>query len=90
MRAVPHDWFLTADERGNLDTDIDRRRGDGRAWTEGNAVEALVHGATYFRRLRHRRHPGRGRRTRGTASSSTPPPTRPSSPSSRRPTPWAR
>ena len=51
MTAVPHPWFLTADERGNPDTDIDRRRGDGRAWTEGNAVEALVHGATYFARL---------------------------------------
>ena len=44
-------WFLTAEERGNPDTDIDRRRGDGRAWTEGNQVEALVHGANYFRRL---------------------------------------
>ncbi|MBA3304150.1 MAG: phospholipase, partial [Acidimicrobiia bacterium] len=46
------DWFLTADERGNPDSDIDRRRGDdATAWTEGNAVEALVHGATYFARL---------------------------------------
>jgi phosphatidylserine/phosphatidylglycerophosphate/cardiolipin synthase-like enzyme len=45
------DWFLTALERGNRATDIDRRRGDDRAWTEGNRVEALVHGATYFRRL---------------------------------------
>jgi phosphatidylserine/phosphatidylglycerophosphate/cardiolipin synthase-like enzyme len=47
----PDDWFLDAEERGNPDSDIDRRRGDGRAWTEGNRVEALVHGATYFRRL---------------------------------------
>ena len=44
-------WFLTATERGNPATTIDRRRGDGRAWTEGNRVEALVHGAVYFRRL---------------------------------------
>ena len=51
MTAVPHPWFLTTDERGNRDTEIDRRRGDGRAWTDGNAVEALIHGATYFRRL---------------------------------------
>ncbi|MBA2625562.1 MAG: phospholipase, partial [Acidimicrobiia bacterium] len=47
----PSDWFLTPRERGNIDSAIDRRRGDGRAWTDGNAVEALVHGRTYFRRL---------------------------------------
>jgi phosphatidylserine/phosphatidylglycerophosphate/cardiolipin synthase-like enzyme len=45
------DWFLTTFERGNRATEIDRRRGDDRAWTEGNLVEALVHGATYYRRL---------------------------------------
>jgi phosphatidylserine/phosphatidylglycerophosphate/cardiolipin synthase-like enzyme len=45
------DWFLTAFERGNRATEMDRRRGDDRAWTEGNLVEALVHGATYYRRL---------------------------------------
>jgi phosphatidylserine/phosphatidylglycerophosphate/cardiolipin synthase-like enzyme len=50
--AVPHDWFLTTDERGNPATDLDRRRGDGRAWTEGNRVEALIDGATYYPRLR--------------------------------------
>jgi phosphatidylserine/phosphatidylglycerophosphate/cardiolipin synthase-like enzyme len=51
VAAELHDWFLTADERGNQDTEIDRRRDDGRAWTDGNAVEALIHGATYFQRL---------------------------------------
>ena len=45
------DWFLRPDERGNPHTEIDRRRGDGRAYTEGNAVDVLVDGATYFRRL---------------------------------------
>ena len=45
------DWFLTPSERGNRETRIDVRRGDGRAWTEGNRVEPLVHGATYFARL---------------------------------------
>jgi phosphatidylserine/phosphatidylglycerophosphate/cardiolipin synthase-like enzyme len=45
------DWFLGREERGNPATGIDRRRGDGRAWTEGNRVEALVHGAEYYRRL---------------------------------------
>jgi phosphatidylserine/phosphatidylglycerophosphate/cardiolipin synthase-like enzyme len=45
------DWFLTIGERGNPSTAIDRRRDDGRAWTEGNRVEVLVDGAEYFRRL---------------------------------------
>jgi len=45
------DWFLDPEERGNPATSIDRRRGDGRAWTEGNLVEALVHGAAYYPRL---------------------------------------
>jgi phosphatidylserine/phosphatidylglycerophosphate/cardiolipin synthase-like enzyme len=45
------DWFLTPGERGNSATEIDRRRGDGRGWTEGNRVEVLVDGAEYFRRL---------------------------------------
>ncbi|HJW64251.1 MAG TPA: phospholipase, partial [Actinomycetes bacterium] len=45
------DWFLTAAERGNRATAIDRGRDDGRAWTEGNLAEALVHGASYYPRL---------------------------------------
>lgn len=44
-------WFLTAAERGNDATGIDRRRGDGAAWSLGNAVTPLVHGAVYFARL---------------------------------------
>jgi phosphatidylserine/phosphatidylglycerophosphate/cardiolipin synthase-like enzyme len=44
------DWFLTASERGNAFTGVDRRH-PGPAWTTGNHVETLVHGATYFRRL---------------------------------------
>jgi phosphatidylserine/phosphatidylglycerophosphate/cardiolipin synthase-like enzyme len=44
-------WFLNAEERGNAASEIDRRRGDGRGWTEGNAVTPLIHGATYFARL---------------------------------------
>ncbi len=44
-------WFLTADERGNPWTVLDSRHGDGRAWSEGNAVRPLVHGAAYFPRL---------------------------------------
>jgi phosphatidylserine/phosphatidylglycerophosphate/cardiolipin synthase-like enzyme len=49
--AAAERWFLTPQERGNPATDVDRRRHDGRAWTEGNLVTPLVHGATYFRRL---------------------------------------
>jgi phosphatidylserine/phosphatidylglycerophosphate/cardiolipin synthase-like enzyme len=44
-------WFLTSSERGNDFTGLDRRRGDGPAWSTGNLVQTLVHGATYFRRL---------------------------------------
>jgi phosphatidylserine/phosphatidylglycerophosphate/cardiolipin synthase-like enzyme len=44
-------WFLTSAERGNDFTALDRRRADGLAWSTGNGVEPLVHGATYFRRL---------------------------------------
>ena len=49
-------WFLTAAERGNPHTAIDRRR-DGAepaapdGWTEGNLVRVLVDGAEYFGRL---------------------------------------
>jgi phosphatidylserine/phosphatidylglycerophosphate/cardiolipin synthase-like enzyme len=44
-------WFLTADERGNPATHIDRRRGSDLAWTDGNRVEALIDGAAYYQRL---------------------------------------
>ena len=44
-------WFLTSSERGNEFTRLDRRRADGLAWSTGNRVETLVHGAVYFRRL---------------------------------------
>lgn len=41
-------WFLNAKERGNRATWLDRRHRDGSAWTAGNDVEPLVHGAAYF------------------------------------------
>ena len=44
-------WFLTPDERGNPDTEIDRRRNDGRAYSDGNLAIPLIHGAAYFARL---------------------------------------
>ena len=40
--------FLTTAERGNPYTRIDARRGDDRAFTAGNDVTPLVHGADYF------------------------------------------
>jgi phosphatidylserine/phosphatidylglycerophosphate/cardiolipin synthase-like enzyme len=46
--------FLTEAERGNPHTRIDSRRGDGRAYTSGNDVRVLVHGADYFRDLADR------------------------------------
>lgn len=44
-------WFLLASERGNPDTELDAGNGSQCAWTEGNHVEVLVHGAVYFARL---------------------------------------
>ena len=41
-------WFLTSSERGNDFSALDRRRPDGLAWSTGNSVETLVHGAAYF------------------------------------------
>jgi phosphatidylserine/phosphatidylglycerophosphate/cardiolipin synthase-like enzyme len=45
------EWFLSAPERGNDFTALDRRRPGGLAWSTGNKVETLVHGAVYFARL---------------------------------------
>jgi phosphatidylserine/phosphatidylglycerophosphate/cardiolipin synthase-like enzyme len=45
------DWFLTESGRGNPHTEIDRRHGDGSAWTKGNRVTVLIDGASYFARL---------------------------------------
>jgi phosphatidylserine/phosphatidylglycerophosphate/cardiolipin synthase-like enzyme len=42
------DWFLSAAERGNPATRLDARHVDGLAWTAGNDVTPLVHGANYF------------------------------------------
>ncbi len=50
----PESWFLTARERGNASTVLDRRHHDERAWTVGNSVVPLVHGGTYFSELHQR------------------------------------
>jgi phosphatidylserine/phosphatidylglycerophosphate/cardiolipin synthase-like enzyme len=44
-------WFLSAEQRGNPDTLIDRRYSGGLSWSEGNGLHALVHGAAYFGQL---------------------------------------
>jgi phosphatidylserine/phosphatidylglycerophosphate/cardiolipin synthase-like enzyme len=45
------DWYLEREERGNPSTALDSRRADGTAWSTGNLVEPLVHGARYFESL---------------------------------------
>jgi phosphatidylserine/phosphatidylglycerophosphate/cardiolipin synthase-like enzyme len=45
------DWYLERQERGNPSTALDSRRADGTAWSTGNLVEPLVHGACYFESL---------------------------------------
>ncbi|MGI8691462.1 MAG: phospholipase D family protein [Geodermatophilaceae bacterium] len=45
------DWLLSSRERGNAVTRLDRRHDDGSAWTAGNEVHVLVHGASYFPEL---------------------------------------
>ncbi len=45
------EWFLSASGRGNRATQLDRRHGDGLAWSAGNEVQPLIHGAEYFPEL---------------------------------------
>jgi phosphatidylserine/phosphatidylglycerophosphate/cardiolipin synthase-like enzyme len=45
------DWFLTSEERGNPRTEIDSHRSGDSAWTEGNDVDFLIDGVSYFTRL---------------------------------------
>jgi phosphatidylserine/phosphatidylglycerophosphate/cardiolipin synthase-like enzyme len=44
-------WFLTAPERGNPSTRLDTPHPGEQAWSDGNAVTALIHGASYFPEL---------------------------------------
>jgi phosphatidylserine/phosphatidylglycerophosphate/cardiolipin synthase-like enzyme len=48
------DWFLSASERRNPASRLDKRHSDGEAWSTGNTATPLVHGATYFAELIHR------------------------------------
>ncbi len=48
------DWLLTQSERGNPRTRLDDGHPGDAAWSEGNLVRPLVHGATYFAELYER------------------------------------
>jgi phosphatidylserine/phosphatidylglycerophosphate/cardiolipin synthase-like enzyme len=48
------DWLLTKAERANSDSRLDDRHPGDVAWSEGNLVRPLVHGATYFAELHDR------------------------------------
>jgi phosphatidylserine/phosphatidylglycerophosphate/cardiolipin synthase-like enzyme len=50
----PTAWLLTKAERGNRTTRLDAVHPGERAWSEGNLVRPLVHGATYFAELYER------------------------------------
>jgi phosphatidylserine/phosphatidylglycerophosphate/cardiolipin synthase-like enzyme len=45
------DWLLTSLERGNPATVLDKRHAGKAAWSAGNQVRPLVHGAAYFAEL---------------------------------------
>jgi phosphatidylserine/phosphatidylglycerophosphate/cardiolipin synthase-like enzyme len=47
----PAIWLLTRAERDNPDTRLDDRHDGDAAWSEGNLVTPLVHGAAYFAEL---------------------------------------
>ncbi|MGV9601033.1 phospholipase D family protein [Streptosporangium sandarakinum] len=46
-----NDWFLTPEERGNPASSVDGRHDPGVAWSGGNAVRPIPHGAPYFAEL---------------------------------------
>ncbi len=50
----PEAWLLSRAERANPHTRLDDRQPGERAWSEGNVVRPLVHGATYFAELYER------------------------------------
>ncbi len=50
----PDDWLLTKSERGNAQTTIDDVHPGQQAWSVGNHVRPLVHGASYFAELADR------------------------------------
>jgi phosphatidylserine/phosphatidylglycerophosphate/cardiolipin synthase-like enzyme len=53
-RPEPTEWLLTKGERGNGTTRLDAVHPGRAAWSEGNLVRPLIHGATYFAELHER------------------------------------
>ena len=51
MSADPADWLLSKSERANPRTLLDDAHPGEQAWSEGNLVRPLIHGATYFAEL---------------------------------------
>ena len=51
MPDVSSTWLISATERGNPSTRLDDGHPGDQAWSEGNLVRPLVHGATYFAEL---------------------------------------
>ncbi|WP_345802228.1 phospholipase D-like domain-containing protein [Microbacterium sp. AZCO] len=51
MDGAAADWFLDRAERGNPASIVQAGPSGSSAWSEGNLVRPLVHGATYFARL---------------------------------------
>jgi phosphatidylserine/phosphatidylglycerophosphate/cardiolipin synthase-like enzyme len=51
QRSDPTDWLLRKDERGNASTRLDDVHPGQQAWSAGNLVRPLIHGATYFAEL---------------------------------------
>ena len=49
--ADPADWMLSKADRGNPRTTLDDQHPGDEAWSHGNLVRPLVHGATYFAEL---------------------------------------
>jgi phosphatidylserine/phosphatidylglycerophosphate/cardiolipin synthase-like enzyme len=49
--VTAEEWFLSAEERGNDWTRLDRDHPTQLAWTSGNDVEPLIHGARYLPEL---------------------------------------
>ena len=48
---IPRDWLLTEPSAATRRTRLDDRHDGDQAWSEGNLVRPLIHGATYFREL---------------------------------------
>ncbi|MEP9364627.1 phospholipase D-like domain-containing protein [Nocardioides sp. CN2-186] len=54
MSDDPSEWLLTKAQRGNHSTRLDDGHPGDHAWSDGNLVRPLVHGATYFAELYER------------------------------------